>query len=33
VEEVIAPVDTRKRLAEAISAAPNVRGVLGNIPL
>jgi acetyl-CoA/propionyl-CoA carboxylase carboxyl transferase subunit len=33
VEEVIAPVDTRNRLAEVIAAAPHVRGRLGNIPL
>jgi acetyl-CoA/propionyl-CoA carboxylase carboxyl transferase subunit len=33
VDEVIAPIDTRRRLAEALAAAPAGRGNHGNIPL
>jgi acetyl-CoA/propionyl-CoA carboxylase carboxyl transferase subunit len=33
VDEVIDPADTRRRLAEAIAAAPDRRGGHGNIPL
>lgn len=33
VDEVIAPTHTRRRLAEAIAAAPAARGAHGNIPL
>jgi acetyl-CoA/propionyl-CoA carboxylase carboxyl transferase subunit len=33
VDEVIDPVDTRRRLAEALAAAPTGRGHHGNIPL
>jgi acetyl-CoA/propionyl-CoA carboxylase carboxyl transferase subunit len=33
VDEVIEPVMTRRRLAEAIAAAPAARGAHGNIPL
>jgi len=33
VDEVIKPNETRKRIAEAIAAAPPARGAHGNIPL
>jgi acetyl-CoA/propionyl-CoA carboxylase carboxyl transferase subunit len=33
VDEVIKPTETRKRIAEAIAAAPQARGAHGNIPL
>jgi acetyl-CoA/propionyl-CoA carboxylase carboxyl transferase subunit len=33
VDEVIAPSDTRRRIAEALAAAPAARGAHGNIPL
>jgi acetyl-CoA/propionyl-CoA carboxylase carboxyl transferase subunit len=33
VDEVIAPVDTRRRLAAALADAPAGRGAHGNIPL
>jgi acetyl-CoA/propionyl-CoA carboxylase carboxyl transferase subunit len=33
VDEVIKPTETRRRLAEAIAAAPAARGAHGNIPL
>jgi acetyl-CoA/propionyl-CoA carboxylase carboxyl transferase subunit len=33
VDEVIEPAQTRRRLAEALAAAPDVRGAHGNIPL
>jgi acetyl-CoA/propionyl-CoA carboxylase carboxyl transferase subunit len=33
VDEVIQPERTRRRLAEAIAAAPAARGAHGNIPL
>ena len=33
VDDVIAPVDTRRRIAEALAAAPAARGAHGNIPL
>ncbi|GGK28488.1 putative propionyl-CoA carboxylase beta chain 6 [Pilimelia terevasa] len=33
VDEVIAPGDTRRRIAEALAAAPAARGAHGNIPL
>jgi len=33
VDEVIKPTETRRRLADAIAAAPAVRGAHGNIPL
>jgi acetyl-CoA/propionyl-CoA carboxylase carboxyl transferase subunit len=33
VDEVIAPADTRRRIAEALAAAPASRGAHGNIPL
>jgi acetyl-CoA/propionyl-CoA carboxylase carboxyl transferase subunit len=33
VDEIIKPAETRKRLAEAIAAAPAARGAHGNIPL
>ncbi len=33
VDEVIKPNETRKRIAEAIAAAPSARGAHGNIPL
>jgi acetyl-CoA/propionyl-CoA carboxylase carboxyl transferase subunit len=33
VDEVIEPKETRKRIAEAIAAAPAARGAHGNIPL
>jgi len=33
VDEVIKPTDTRRRLAEALAAAPAARGAHGNIPL
>jgi acetyl-CoA/propionyl-CoA carboxylase carboxyl transferase subunit len=33
VDEVITPADTRRRLAEALAAAPLARGAHGNIPL
>lgn len=33
VDEVVEPVDTRRRLAEALAAAPPARGAHGNIPL
>lgn len=33
VDEVIKPAETRKRIAEAIAAAPAARGAHGNIPL
>jgi len=33
VDEVINPVDTRRRIAEALAAAPARRGRHGNIPL
>jgi acetyl-CoA/propionyl-CoA carboxylase carboxyl transferase subunit len=33
VDEIIKPAETRKRIAEAIAAAPAARGAHGNIPL
>jgi acetyl-CoA/propionyl-CoA carboxylase carboxyl transferase subunit len=33
VDEIIDPADTRRRLAEALAAAPAGRGAHGNIPL
>jgi acetyl-CoA/propionyl-CoA carboxylase carboxyl transferase subunit len=33
VDEVITPANTRRRLAEALAAAPAARGAHGNIPL
>jgi acetyl-CoA/propionyl-CoA carboxylase carboxyl transferase subunit len=33
VDDVIEPVDTRRRIAEALAAAPAARGAHGNIPL
>jgi acetyl-CoA/propionyl-CoA carboxylase carboxyl transferase subunit len=33
VDDVITPVDTRRRIAEALAAAPAARGAHGNIPL
>jgi acetyl-CoA/propionyl-CoA carboxylase carboxyl transferase subunit len=33
VDEVITPIDTRRRLAEALATAPAARGAHGNIPL
>jgi acetyl-CoA/propionyl-CoA carboxylase carboxyl transferase subunit len=33
VDEVVKPVDTRRRIAEALAAAPAARGAHGNIPL
>jgi acetyl-CoA/propionyl-CoA carboxylase carboxyl transferase subunit len=33
VDEVIKPEQTRRRLAEALAAAPAGRGAHGNIPL
>jgi acetyl-CoA/propionyl-CoA carboxylase carboxyl transferase subunit len=33
VDEVIEPARTRRRLAEALAAAPAARGAHGNIPL
>jgi acetyl-CoA/propionyl-CoA carboxylase carboxyl transferase subunit len=33
VDEVVKPAQTRRRLAEALAAAPEGRGVHGNIPL
>jgi acetyl-CoA/propionyl-CoA carboxylase carboxyl transferase subunit len=33
VDDVIAPADTRRRIAEAIANAPAARGAHGNIPL
>jgi acetyl-CoA/propionyl-CoA carboxylase carboxyl transferase subunit len=33
VDAVITPVDTRRRIAEALAAAPAARGAHGNIPL
>jgi acetyl-CoA/propionyl-CoA carboxylase carboxyl transferase subunit len=33
VDEVITPIDTRRRIAEALAAAPAARGAHGNIPL
>jgi acetyl-CoA/propionyl-CoA carboxylase carboxyl transferase subunit len=33
VDDVITPVETRRRLAEALAAAPAARGAHGNIPL
>ena len=33
VDEVITPVETRRRIAEALAAAPAARGAHGNIPL
>jgi len=33
VDEVVKPADTRRRLAEALAAAPPGRGAHGNIPL
>ncbi|HYN96102.1 MAG TPA: carboxyl transferase domain-containing protein [Pilimelia sp.] len=33
IDEVIAPADTRRRIAEALAAAPAARGAHGNIPL
>jgi acetyl-CoA/propionyl-CoA carboxylase carboxyl transferase subunit len=33
VDEVIKPSETRRRIAEAIAAAPSARGAHGNIPL
>jgi acetyl-CoA/propionyl-CoA carboxylase carboxyl transferase subunit len=33
VDEVITPVDSRRRIAEALAAAPAARGAHGNIPL
>jgi acetyl-CoA/propionyl-CoA carboxylase carboxyl transferase subunit len=33
IDAVITPVDTRRRIAEALAAAPAARGAHGNIPL
>jgi acetyl-CoA/propionyl-CoA carboxylase carboxyl transferase subunit len=33
VDDVITPIETRRRLAEALAAAPAARGAHGNIPL
>jgi acetyl-CoA/propionyl-CoA carboxylase carboxyl transferase subunit len=33
VDDVISPAETRRRIAEALAAAPAVRGAHGNIPL
>jgi acetyl-CoA/propionyl-CoA carboxylase carboxyl transferase subunit len=33
VDDVITPVDSRRRIAEALAAAPAARGAHGNIPL
>ena len=33
VDDVITPVETRRRIAEALAAAPAARGAHGNIPL
>ena len=33
VDEIIDPADTRRRLTEALAAAPAGRGAHGNIPL
>ncbi|WP_425570876.1 acyl-CoA carboxylase subunit beta [Rugosimonospora acidiphila] len=33
VDEIIEPTDTRRRIAEALAAAPAARGAHGNIPL
>jgi acetyl-CoA/propionyl-CoA carboxylase carboxyl transferase subunit len=33
VDEVIEPIDTRRRIAEALAGAPAARGAHGNIPL
>jgi acetyl-CoA/propionyl-CoA carboxylase carboxyl transferase subunit len=33
VDDVITPIDTRRRVAEALAAAPAARGAHGNIPL
>jgi acetyl-CoA/propionyl-CoA carboxylase carboxyl transferase subunit len=33
VDEVITPAQTRRRIAEALAAAPAARGAHGNIPL
>ncbi|HZM84085.1 MAG TPA: carboxyl transferase domain-containing protein, partial [Candidatus Limnocylindrales bacterium] len=33
VDDIIKPTETRKRLAEALAAAPAARGAHGNIPL
>jgi acetyl-CoA/propionyl-CoA carboxylase carboxyl transferase subunit len=33
VDEIVAPAQTRRRLAEALAAAPAGRGAHGNIPL
>ena len=33
VDEVIKPTETRRRIAEALAAAPAARGAHGNIPL
>jgi acetyl-CoA/propionyl-CoA carboxylase carboxyl transferase subunit len=33
VDDVITPVDTRRRVAEALAGAPAARGAHGNIPL
>ena len=33
VDDVIKPEETRRRIAEALAAAPAARGAHGNIPL
>src|SRR5437764_4578724 len=33
VDDVVKPADTRRRIAEALAAAPAARGAHGNIPL
>jgi acetyl-CoA/propionyl-CoA carboxylase carboxyl transferase subunit len=33
IDDVVAPAETRKRVAEALAAAPAARGAHGNIPL
>ena len=33
VDDVIQPTETRRRIAEALAAAPAARGAHGNIPL
>jgi acetyl-CoA/propionyl-CoA carboxylase carboxyl transferase subunit len=33
VDDIIKPADTRRRIAEALAAAPAARGAHGNIPL
>ena len=33
VDDVIKPEETRRRVAEALAAAPAARGAHGNIPL